>query len=72
MLAICLGLSAWQGVLQESLYINLVTFRFVNLKSSHTIGIYDDVVLTFVTETTTTAVNQEHNFRQLVKYSSLN
>ena len=53
-------------MLQESLYINLVTFRFVNLKSRHAIGIYDDVALTFVTETSTTAVNQEHNFRQIV------
>ena len=59
-------------MLQESLYINLVTFKFVNLKNSHTIGIYDDVVLIFVPETSTTAFNQEHDFRQLVKYSSLN
>ena len=39
-----------------------VEFCLVNLKSSHTIGIYDDVVLTFVTETSTTAIDQEHNF----------
>ena len=35
-------------------------------------NMYDDVVLTFVTETSTTDANQEHHFRQLVKYSSLN
>ena len=69
MLAICLGLSALTSVwLRYATIIFILIYShlyqlFVNLKSSRTIVLYDDVVLTFLTETSTTAVNMEHSCR---------
>ena len=69
MLAICLGLDAltsvWVGYATRIfilIYSHLQQW-FVNLKSSRTIVLYDDVVLTFLTEISTTAVNMEYSCR---------
>ena len=69
MLAICLGLGAltsvWVGYATRIFILIYSHFQqwFVNLKSSRTIVLYDDVVLTFLTEISTTAVNMEYSCR---------
>ena len=69
MLAIGLGLSAltsvWIGYATRILILIYSHLKqwCVNLKSSRTIVLYDDIVLTFFTETSTTPVNMEHSYR---------